>query len=187
MVNIGKSMAKVDIAKVLGKQYAEMVQAARHDELKQEGARDGLKLAAKRVGELGAHVDKDLEEGILSANDLKDPKKVEAFIKKYIKRVVGVIDNLATTAEVARFRAAGRASGLEAAEGVVQKMGEEEVVKLQELQRQIEAGEVTPGEVDTREAPPSLKHQRQDEAAGKQVPKEPPKRKRKKPASKKKR
>jgi len=168
-MNVGKSMVKVDLAKTLGSQYSEMVRAAEKDQLRQEGARDALKLAARRVGDLGLHVDKDLEEGKLSASDMKDPKKVEEFIKRFIKRAVGVLDNLATTAEVARTVANGRAKGLQAAEEVVKNMGEGEVKKLAELQRQIESGEVSIEEATNREAPPSLKHQREDEEAAEVV------------------
>lgn len=191
-MNVSKAIVKVDIAKSLGAQYAEMVEAARADERRQEGARDALKLAAVRLGELGAHVDKDFEEGKISPEDLRDPKAIEAYIKRYVKRVVGVVDSLATAAEVARYRAAGRANGLEAAEDVVRKLGEGEAHKLQELERQLAAGEIDEADLDGREAPPSLKHQRQDEET-QEKPKEPPKKKaapkrqRKKAAPKKKR
>jgi hypothetical protein len=171
-MNTGKSMLKVDLAKSLGKQYAEMAHATVVDEYRQEGARDALKHAAKCVGELGAVLDKDLEDGKLTQADLKDPKKTEDFIKSWIRRAVGVIANLSVTAEVARQTAVGRAKGLKAAEEVVRKLGEGEARKLLALQEKIDAGEIDPEEIDTREAPPSLKHQREDEeAAEKQVPK----------------
>ena len=166
-MNVGKSMMKVDLAKTLGAQYAEMAQAVENDRLRQEGARDSLKLAAQRVGALGLQLDKALEDGELSAANLKDPKQVEIFIKRWNKRAVGVLDNLATAAEIAIQIASGRAKGLKAAEEVVQKTAETELAMLRELQRQIDAGEATLEEAQGREAPQSLKHQREDEGGEK--------------------
>ena len=68
-------MVKVDLAKTLGSQYSDMVAAAEKDELLQQGAREALKLAMQRVGDLGLQLDKSLEDGELSASDLKDPQK----------------------------------------------------------------------------------------------------------------
>jgi len=162
-MNVGKSMIKVDLAKTLGKQYAEMAGAAEKDLLRQEGARDALKLAAKAVGDLGLKLDKALEDGEMTPAMLKDPKQVEIFIKRWNKRAVGAIDNLATQAEIAMRVISGRAKGLRAAEEVVQKTAETEIERLEELQRQIDSGEITVESVTKREAPPSLKHQREDE------------------------
>lgn len=164
-MNVSKSMLKVDMAKSLGERYAGMVRATRDDELRQEGARDALKFAAQRVGALGLQLDKALEDGELSAADLKDPKKVEIFIKRWNRRAVGVLDNLATTAEVARMDAVGRIKGLQAAEEVVKTLAKTEVARLEELQRQIDSGEITLEEIQRPEAPLSLKHQREDEGA----------------------
>lgn len=162
-MNITKSRTKIDLAKTLGRQYADMVRDTEKDELRQEGARDALKYAVKAVGDLGLKLDKALEDGELTRDMLKDPKQVEIFIKRWNKRAVGAIDNLATTAEVARFRAAGKVRGLKAAEAVVEKMARTEIERLTELQRQIDAGEITLEDIGNREAPLSLKHQREDE------------------------
>jgi len=164
-MNVSKSMMKIDMAKSLGSQYAGMAKAAKEDQLRQEGARDALKLAAQRVGALGLQLDKALEDGELTPDMLKDPKQIEIFVKRWNRRAIGVIDNLATTAEVARMDAVGRVKGLEAAEALVQGMAKSEVSKLEELQRQIESGEITVEDVQRPEAPLSLKHQREDEAA----------------------
>lgn len=165
-MNLDKSRTKIDLTKVLGAQFANMSEEAGKDQLRQEAARDALKLAAQRVGELGLHVTKDLDEGVLSPSDLKDPKTVEIFIKKYIKRAVGVLDNLATSAEVARMIANGREKGVAAAEQVVRTMCEAEIAKLQEIERQLQAGELTVEEVRAGGHPGlPLKYQRQDEEA----------------------
>lgn len=165
-MNLDKSRTKIDLTKALGAQFADMSKEAGRDQLRQEGARDALKFAAQRVGELGLHVTKDLEEGVLSPSDLKDPKTVEIFIKKYIKRAVGVLDNLATTAEVARTIASGREKGISSAEQVVRKMCETEIAKLQEVERQLQTGEMTVEELRTGGHPGlPLKYQREDEEA----------------------
>lgn len=166
-MNIDKCEIKILVSRELGAQYAAMAKAAEQDVLRQEGARDALKLAAQRVGELGAHVDKDLEEGVLSAEDLKDPKRVEIYIKRYIKRMWGVIDNLATTAEVARLNAFGRQRGLENAGEVVRALCQSEQAKLAAIQQQIESGSLQTEDGRALDGHPGLplKYQREDEAA----------------------
>lgn len=166
-MNIDKCEIKILVSRELGAQYAAMAKAAEQDVLRQEGARDALKLAAQRVGELGAHVDKDLEEGVLSAEDLKDPKRVEIYIKRYIKRMWGVIDNLATTAEVARLNAFGRQRGLENAGEVVRVLCQSEQAKLTAIQQQIESGSLETGDGKAPDGHPGLplKYQREDEVA----------------------
>ena len=165
-MNLDKSRTKIDLTKALGSQFADMGKEASRDQLRQEGARDALKFAAQRVGELGLHVVKDLEEGVLSPSDMKDPKLVEIFIKKYIKRATGVLDNLATTAEVARTIASGREKGIASAEEVVRRMCETEVKKLHEIERQLQTGEMTVEELRGGGHPGlPLKYQREDEEA----------------------
>lgn len=162
-MNVSKSMMKVDLAKTLGKQYADMAEAAEKDRLRQEGARDALREAAKAVGDLGVKLDEALEAGELTPGMLRDPKQVEIFIKRWNKRAIGALDNLATRAEIAMQVVSGRVKGLRAAEEVVQKTAQVEMGRLTELQRQIETGEVTVESVTGYEAPLSLKHQREDE------------------------
>lgn len=163
-MNLAKSRITIELAKVLGSKFSEMESAAATDQLRQEGARDALRLAAQRVGDLGLQLDKSLEDGELSAADLKDLKKVEVYIKTWFKRVVGVIDNLATTAEVARTAANGRQKGLEAAEQVVQNMYKSQLELLDKLQKQVESGELTVEEIERGGHPGlPLKYQRQNE------------------------
>jgi len=162
-MNVNKSMLKVDLAKSLGAQYSKMASVAEKDRLRQEGAVDALKEAAKAVGDLGLKLDRAFKDGELTAEMLKDPKQVEIFIKKWNRRAVGAIDNLATAAGIAIQVAAGRMKGLQQAEAVVQKSAEEELAKLRELQRQIESGELKVEDVQDREAPLPLKYQREDE------------------------
>lgn len=193
-MNVAKSMAKVDLAKTLGKRYAEQAREADKQELLQQGAKEALEYAARAVGDLGLKLDKALEEGELTQEMLKDPKQVEIFIKKWNKRAVGAIDNLATTAEIARRNAIGRAQGLRAAEEGAKKEAEAEIKRLAALQKAIDDGEVTLEEVESGTAPPgepgghpgpSLKHQREDEEkAAAEAPSEPPPAKKKAPAKK---
>jgi len=189
-MNVNKAIFKVDFSKSLGSKFAGMREAANRDLLRQEGARDALKMAAQRVGDLGTTLRKDLEEGVLSASDLKDAQKVKEFIHRYIKRAVGVIDNLATTAEVARTIASGRQKGLQAAEDHVREIGESEVKKLEELQKQLSSGDIVVEDPEgTNFGHPGLplKYQREDEAKADQAEKAPTKAPpRKKPTLKKK-
>jgi hypothetical protein len=183
-MNVAKSMAKVDLAKTLGKRYAEQAREADKQELLQQGAKEALEHAAKCVGDLGLKLDKAIEDGELTQEMLGDPKQVEIFIKKWNRRAVGALDNLATTAEVARRNAIGRAQGLRAAEEGAKKEAEAEIKRLAALQKAIDDGEITleeaqsgtalPGEEGGRPGLP-LKYQREDEEqAEAEVASEPP-------------
>lgn len=172
-MNVAKSMAKVDLAKTLGKRYADQAKEADKQELLQQGAKEALEHAARCVGDLGLKLNKSLEDGELTSEMLKDPKQVEIFIKKWNRRAVGAIDNLATAAEVARRNAIGRAQGLRAAEEGAKKEAEAEIRRLTALQAAIDAGEITLEEAEAGTALPGepgghpglpLKHRREDEA-----------------------
>jgi hypothetical protein len=193
-MNVGKAMAKVELAKTLGKRYAEQAREADKQELLQQGAKEALEYAARAVGDLGVKLDKALEDGELTPDMMKDPKQVEIFIKRWNKRAVGALDNLATTAEIARRDAIGRARGLRAAEEGAKKEAQAETARLVALQQAIDSGEITIEEVEAGTALPGepgghpglpLKHQREDEKAQAEPPSDPPPAKEKAPPKKK--
>jgi hypothetical protein len=192
-MNVSKSMAKVDLAKTLGKRYADQAREADKQEILQQGAKEALEYAAKAVGDLGLKLDKALEDGELTPEMMKDPKQIEIFIKRWNKRAVGALDNLATAAEIARRDAIGRAKGLRAAEEGAKKEAEAEIKRLTALQAAIESGEITLEEAEAGTALPGepgghpglpLKHQREDERAAEEAPSTPPPAKSKAPAKK---
>ena len=110
-MNPSKSQIKAVVYDEVGREFEKREGDALKDSERQHGARDALKLAAQRVGELGNHIREEMKEGVIEEL-AGDPLKVEAYAMKWLKRAVGVCDNLATTAEVARVHATGRAKGL---------------------------------------------------------------------------
>jgi NACalpha-BTF3-like transcription factor len=140
-MNLTKVEVTLLTAEKLGREAEKMVEEARRDEICNVGARDALKQAAKAIGDLGKHVDQDYDEGNL--NDVvASPLEVVKYAKRYIKRAVGVIDNLATTAEVGRITSAGRAKGLEQSVKAAKRMVDEERIKIENLKTALEQNDV---------------------------------------------
>ena len=164
-MNPAKAQFKADLAESFGREFEKMEDKAEKSIYLQEGARDALSLAAKRIGELGEHIDKEVEEGALE-EVMGEPLKILAYVKKWLKRAVGSVDNLATTAEVARIEATGRMKGLEAAKKYTLNVWMEEHKKLEAYVEAMKEGD---GEIDGRALDghpgPSLKSQRLAEDA----------------------
>ena len=92
----------------LGCKFEDMLEASKQDESRNEGAKGALHLAAKKVSELQAHVDKDLDEGVFA--NLDGPLAVAALVKKYITRACSILESGAVTAENHRLMAQGRST-----------------------------------------------------------------------------
>lgn len=167
-MNPAKSQVKAGVYEELGREYEEREKATTVESHQQHGARDGLKLAAGRVGELGNHVAEEMKEGVIEGL-AGEPLKIEAYVMKWIKRAVGVCDNLATTAEVARINAVGKAKGLEMAKEHAFKLWKQESAQLSAYAKALEEGRLEEG--DDGHPGESLKAQRQAEDAEK--PEEP--------------
>jgi len=174
-----KSEVKILTAEEIGRKMEEMAEGAQKAAHLQQGAKDGLKHAAAKVGDLMAHIDKDVEEGIIDA--LKgDPLAIAKYAKRCLQKCIGVIDNLATTAEVVGHRQEGRRKGLEEAAKYANEIWKEEKAKLESLAKMLEAGNVEgDSDIDLRRVPtghpgPTLKSQRLAEDQGKGEPEKPP-------------
>jgi hypothetical protein len=175
-MNPVKSQVKMVVAEELGRRFEEDAGAAHDSMCEHKGGKSAFMHAAKKISELGEHVDKDLKEGRIE-EVVGEPLKIVAYVKQYIKRCVGVCDNLATAAEVAIHRTTGKELGLMDAAKLALKMRDEERNKLEEYVKALKEG----GEVDGRSIDghpgPSLKSQRKAEEATEQSEPEVPEQK----------
>jgi hypothetical protein len=95
----------------IGCKFEDMLEAAKLDESRNEGAKTALLVASKKVSELSIHVDKDLDEGVFGNVD--GPLAVAVLIKKYITRAAAVLESGAASAENHRLMSAGRSQAFQ--------------------------------------------------------------------------
>jgi hypothetical protein len=116
----------------IGCRFEDMLEAAKVDGARNEGAKVGLQAAAKKVLELQAHVDKDLDEGLFG--DVDGPLAVAAQIKKYIARAVGVLESMSVTAENHRILTQGKVQAFQQMIDNMKKLHDMELEKTQAKQ-----------------------------------------------------
>lgn len=173
-MNPAKSQLKMLVAEELGRDYEKQAEATHEKMCEHRGGKAAFVHVAGKIGELGAHIDKDLEEGRIE-EIVGEPLKVAAYAKQYIKRCIGVCDNLATAAEVAIHRHTGKEIGLMDAAKRALKMRDEESNKLDAYQKALEEG--GGNDVDGRalgHPGPTLKSQRLAEDRGEPAANEEP-------------
>lgn len=169
-MNPAKAQIKTIVAEEFGRHIEKMGEKAGEKVLAHKGGKEAFELGAKRVGELAEHIDKDIEEGVIN-EFVGEPLKVAAYAKRYLKRAMGALDNLATAAQIAIYKTEGQQIGLNDANTYINKQWQEEKAKLEALQKGIEDGSIRPDDGPPPRGPdghpgPSLKSQRQAEAEG---------------------
>jgi len=162
-MNSIKSQVKILTAEALGRDIEKMIEGAHKKVFLQQGAKEGLELGSSKVSELLSHIDKDLEKGIIGEIE-SEPLKIAEYVKRYIQRCVGILDNLATQAEVARLICAGQEKGLTESNDFINKFWKEERAKLESLLRTLEEAAEKGGSVEEIGRPaPTLKALRTEE------------------------
>lgn len=133
--------AEIKIATVgqIGSKIDDAVEAATKELHSYEGAEQALKQAIKSLEGLNAHVDKDLDEGKLE--DM-GPLQVAESIKRYIARCMGLVQNLATTAEVTCWKARGKVEALNTQVKILKGMYDAETAKLEGLRKAKDSGSI---------------------------------------------
>ena len=172
-MNPAKTHIKTIMAEEFGRHIEEMGDKALTRVHSHKGGKDAFVMAAQRVGQLGEHIDKDLAEGVIDEY-VGEPLKVAAYAKRYLKRAVGALDNLATAAEIAVHVAEGRAKGLNDATEYVQGVFKAELEKLEAFKKALAEDESAglslvdspPASGADGHPGPSLKSQRQEELPG---------------------
>lgn len=176
-----KAEVKILTLESVGREMEEMAEGADRQATLQRGAIDALKHAAKKLGSLIEHVDKEMDDGVIEA--LKgDPIAIAKYAKQYVRRCIGAIDNLATTAEVVGHMQEGRKRGLDEAAKKVNDEWKAEKEKLEVFAKAVQEGTLDDGSGDVRlpkgHPGPSLKSQRLAEDQGngepEKTPEEPP-------------
>ena len=114
----------------LGVKFDDMLDASRRDVDRNEGAKLAMLGAAKKVGDLAVHVDKDMDEGVFS--NLDGPLAVAKVVKKYITRACGVLESGYQAAENHRLVAHGKVLAFEQMVGNMKKIHDQEMEKVRQ-------------------------------------------------------
>jgi len=105
------------------------------------GQQEALKAVIKVVHELSSHIDKDLEEGVVEKLE-PGPLAISGYAKRYLTRVVGLVDNLATGVQAEILRTQGRQQALQEVVGVTKKFFDMQQSKVTGLEEAIKRGDV---------------------------------------------
>lgn len=148
----------------LGLKFDDMLEAAQKEVARNEGAKLAMLGASKKVGELVAHVDKDMDEGAFS--NLDGPLAIAAAVKKYVIRACGVLDSGAVSAENHRLIGHGKILAFEQMISNMAKVRDMELEKVKQRQEMASGAASNPRSRPVGVSPgKTLKEQRQQEAA----------------------
>ena len=126
----------------VGVRMDDLLDAARKEVLRCEGAQLGLLQATKGVIDLIAHVDKDVDEGKYGLEAAK-------LIKLYLSRASEVVQNLSKNASNQKIAATGQVQMAEVAVQITKKMHDGELAK----RAAVAAAEAAPEEITLRTRP----------------------------------
>lgn len=126
-----KSEAKLSAVNELGCRLDDVLEKATQDLYRAEGALAALKQASTSMENLLKILDKELNEKEVDLESC-------STIKSYVNRAYITVNNLVSAADNNRQAQAGKIQGFEQAVAVAKKFKDEELNKLQSMQRAIE-------------------------------------------------
>lgn len=126
-MSLEKADVKIGVTHELGCKFDDVLESAKVELAKNEGAAVGLFQTVKLVEALASHVDKDMDDGMY--DDV-----VAKHIKTYIQRSAAVVHNMALKADNQRFISQGRIQAIEAVIGITKKTHDTELLKKEQIQ-----------------------------------------------------
>jgi hypothetical protein len=126
------SDVKLQATREIGSRMDDRLEAAEQETHALGGAVQMLKQAAQNIESLHAHVGKDMDAHLFA--DLTDVQ-VQAQIKRYIDRAIGVVQNLQLGAEQARLKAMGKQEALQQAVKLVKQLHDQEVARVARIEK----------------------------------------------------
>lgn len=143
-MSIQKSELQAAMANNIGASIEDRLGAVQNEIQQYDGAQQALVQAMKSLEGLFKHVDQDVDEGKYA--DLEGPLQIAGVVKNYIKKAIGLVDNLATSSKIQGIRARGKAEGVQDAMIIVKKVREQAEAKIQVAMQALKDGQV---EVET--------------------------------------
>jgi hypothetical protein len=148
-VAIDKTKLRLDIIHGFGADFEDLLEKARYEVARNEGAKVALKTAQAKVAEICTHVEKDQEEGILDAllkGDDAGVLNLEAYVKRKIMQAAGVVENLNGIVAINQMRSEGELTAYKAVFELTQQKFKVAQAKA-EIQAKLESGELEDDEL----------------------------------------
>lgn len=145
-------LGKLEVTNEIGETLDKQLQHAENTTQQLAGGSASLRLGAVKVGELGVHVDKDLQEGKLA---FESELVAAAYVKGFLRKASEVLLNLADKTKSEELVSHGRVAAIKESLEIVKKhcvnakARAEQLVAAHEELAKIEAGNV-PEEVGDR-------------------------------------
>ena len=137
-------LGKLEVTNEIGEQFDKQLQAAENQAQQFQGGAASLRLGAVKVGELGTHIDEDLQEGKLA---FESDLAAAAYMKSYLRKASEVLLNLAEKSKTEELLVLGKALALRESLEVVKKhavsakaRSEQIIAAMEELAKEV-AGE----------------------------------------------
>lgn len=111
-------LGKLEVTNEIGETLDKQLQHAENTTQQLAGGSASLRLGAVKVGELGVHVDKDLQEGKLA---FESELVAAAYVKGFLRKASEVLLNLADKTKSEELIAHGRVSALKESLEIVKK------------------------------------------------------------------
>lgn len=123
-------LGKLEVTNELGEKLDGDLQRAEQVAQHLHGGAAALKSGAEKIGELGTHVSRDLEEGLL---EFETPLKAAEYTRKYLTRAREVLLNLAEKSKNEELVAHGKAAGLRVFMGTLQNHAKAAKARTEQL------------------------------------------------------
>lgn len=146
-------LGKLEVTNEIGETLDKQLQHAENTTQQLAGGSASLRLGAVKVGELGAHVDKDLQEGKLS---FESELVAAAYVKGFIRKASEVLLNLSDKTKSEELVSHGRVAAMKESLEIVKKhcvnakARAEQIVAAHEELAKIEAGNISEYEATDR-------------------------------------
>lgn len=124
---MNKGELKAAVVYEIGCKVDDMLEGATLDVARNEGAKNALMMATKKVSNLAVEVDRELDGG--DFDKLGDPMEVAKLVKKYVTRAVAILESGAAGAENHRLISQGRAQAFELMVANMKKIRDGELEK----------------------------------------------------------
>ena len=111
---------RAEMAHELGCKLDDMLESAKVDSARNEGASEALRMASKRLTELTEEVDRELDAGNYA--EIDSPLAVAANIKRFLIKACAILESGVVSASNHRLVCQGRAQALELVVGNLKKM-----------------------------------------------------------------
>jgi hypothetical protein len=178
-VAIDKTLLRLDIIHAFGADFEDLLEKAKLEIAKNEGAKVALKTAQAKVTAICNHVEKDFEEGVLTkliSGDESGEQPLAAYVKRKIMQCASAVENLNAIVALNKIRAEGEVTAYKAVFALTQKKYEDAKAKAEYLAR-VASGELEEDDTPARSPAEDIRARKEEsrkakEAAAEEAPAE---------------